>query len=61
MKTKFFIILMFLILTTGCISISNIFQPTLIFLSSMLGNFFNNFFIMFPKFIKVSNSNNFNV
>lgn len=32
-----------LILTTGCISISNIFQPTLIFLSSMLGNFFNNF------------------
>lgn len=34
-----------LILTTGCISISNIFQPTLIFLSSMLGNFFNNFLI----------------
>lgn len=32
-----------LILITGCISISNIFQPTLIFLSSMLGNFFNNF------------------
>lgn len=32
-----------LILTTGYISISNIFQPTLIFLSSMLGNFFNNF------------------
>ncbi len=32
-----------LILTTGCISISNIFQPALIFLSSMLGNFFNNF------------------
>lgn len=32
-----------LILTTGCVSISNIFQPTLIFLSSMLGNFFNNF------------------
>ena len=34
-----------LILTTGCISISNIFQPTLIFLSSMLGNFFNIFLI----------------
>ena len=32
-----------LILTTGCISISNIFQPALTFLSSMLGNFFNNF------------------
>ena len=34
-----------LILTTGCITISNIVQPILIFLSSMLGTFFNNFLI----------------
>ena len=34
-----------LMLTTGCISISNIVQPILIFLSSALGNFFNNFLI----------------
>ncbi len=34
-----------LILTTGCITISNIVQPILIFLSSMLGVFFNNFLI----------------
>ena len=34
-----------LILTIGCITISNIVQPILIFLSSMLGTFFNNFLI----------------
>lgn len=34
-----------LILITGCITISNIVQPILIFLSSMLGVFFNNFLI----------------
>lgn len=34
-----------LILTTGCVSIANIVQPILIFLSSIIGNFFNNVLI----------------
>jgi stage III sporulation protein AE len=34
-----------LILTTGCITISNLIQPILIFLSTMIGTFINNFLI----------------